>query len=126
MCMTGRSPDLRRLVERMALAKPIDQDESGDDMHVAEAMGPLRAWSRREKRRRSIRNSSLRLRGKCRIGDRAAQKIERLLERAVILFVRWHIGLRAGLFGAFRLEVAAQRRLALGASPHLQIVRHFL
>jgi hypothetical protein len=34
--------------------------------------------------------------------------------------------LRAGLFVAFRLEVAAQRRFALGVGPCLEIVRHFL
>jgi hypothetical protein len=43
MCMTGRSPDLRRLLERMALAKPIDQDDQVTVRMVADAMGPLRA-----------------------------------------------------------------------------------
>jgi hypothetical protein len=40
MFMTGRSPDLRHLVERMALAKPIDQDD-----RVTIRMSPKR-WVR--------------------------------------------------------------------------------
>lgn len=56
----------------------------------------------------ALANSSFRIRRECRIRDRAAEKIERLLERAVILFVRWHVGLRARFFSAFRLEVTAE------------------
>src|SRR6202023_4081006 len=73
-----------------------------------------------------VGNSGLRVGRERRIGDSAAQEIERLLERAIVLLVRRHIGLRAGLFVAFRLEVAAAGRLALGISPRLEILRHFL
>jgi hypothetical protein len=42
--------------------------------------------------------------GTC-VGNRAAQEIERLLERTVVFLVWRYVGLRAGLFVAFRLEV---------------------
>ena len=61
-----------------------------------------------------------------RVRNGAAQEIKRLLERAVILFIRRHIGLRARFLAALGLEVAAERRLALGVGARFQLVRHFL
>jgi hypothetical protein len=75
---------------------------------------------------RRLANSSFRVRRECRICDRAAEKIERLLERTVILFVRRHVGLRARFFSAFRLEVAAERGLAFHIGARLQIGRDLL
>ena len=59
-------------------------------------------------------NRSLRIWRECRVRDRAAQQIESFLERAIVLLDLRHIRLRARLFGALGLHVAAQRRLALG------------
>src|ERR1700688_4076576 len=67
-------------------------------------------------RSRSVRNGGLRIRRERRVRDRAAQEIERLLERAIVLLVRRHIGLRVGLFVSFLLGVGEQRRLALRMS----------
>ena len=70
--------------------------------------------------------SGLRIWRECCIRGCAVQKIERLLERAVIPLVRWHIGLRARFFGALRLKVAAQGRLALSIGRRFHIGRYFL
>jgi pimeloyl-ACP methyl ester carboxylesterase len=48
------------------------------------------------------------------ISDCAAQKIERLFECTIVLFVSRHVRLRASFFGTFRFKVAPQRRLTLG------------
>ena len=64
--------------------------------------------------RRSIGDGGLRIWREGGVGRRAAQEIERHLERLLVLLVRRHIGLRARFFGALRLEVTAQRCLALG------------
>ena len=56
---------------------------------------------------RSIWNGSLRIRREGGVAGRAAQEIERQLERLVVLLVWRHIGLRARFFGALRLEVTA-------------------
>ena len=42
-----------------------------------------------------FRSCGLRIGRECRVSDRAAQKIEGLFERAIVLFVGRHIGLRA-------------------------------
>ena len=60
-----------------------------------------------------VGSSRFRIGRECGIGNRAPQEIKRLLERAVILFVGRHVGLRAGLFATLCLEVTAQRRLTL-------------
>ena len=73
-----------------------------------------------------LANSSFRIRREGRVCDHAAKKIERFLERSVILFVRRHVGLRARFFSAFRLEVAAERDLAFDISARLQIDGHLL
>ena len=53
-------------------------------------------------------NSGLRIWRERRVGNRAAQEIKGLLERTIVLLVWWYVGLRAGLFSAYRLEMAAQ------------------
>ena len=58
-------------------------------------------------------------------GD-AAQQVVRSGKRLVVLFVRWNVGLRAGLLGAFGREMAAHRRLSLDIGAALQLVRHIL
>ena len=70
-----------------------------------------------------VGNSGFRIGRERRIGDSAAQEIDGLLDCAIILLVGRHVGLRARLFVAFRLQVAAQRRLTLRViGPRLQIV----
>src|SRR5258705_5394063 len=56
----------------------------------------------------------------------AVQQVSRRLQRLVVLGVRRHVGLRAGLLVAFRLQMAAQRGLALGVGTGLPLVRHVL
>ena len=68
-----------------------------------------------------FRNCDLRIGRERRVSDRAAQKTEGLFERAIVLFVGRHIGLRARFFGTFGLEMPAQRRLTLGIGTRLQI-----
>src|SRR5215471_16637382 len=89
------------------------------------------AWGRRamlESRSRSVRERSrLRVRRERRIGPGAAQEIERHTERLIVLGVRWDVRLRAPLLVAFGLEVAAQRRFALGVGcPCLHFLRDIL
>jgi len=55
-----------------------------------------------------LANSSFRVRREGCVRNGAAKKIERFLERAVILFFRRHVRLRARFFSAFRLEVTAE------------------
>ena len=59
-----------------------------------------------------FRNCDLRIGRERRVSDRAAQKTEGLFERAIVLFVGRHIGLRARFFGTFGLEMAS------AATPH--------
>ena len=54
----------------------------------------------------------------------AAKKIERFLERAIVLFLRRNVGLRARLFSAFRLEVTAERGLAFDICARLLVGGH--
>jgi hypothetical protein len=56
----------------------------------------------------ALGSTGLRIWRERRVGNRAAQEIERLLERTVVFLVWRYVGLRASLFVAFRLEVAAQ------------------
>src|SRR5438552_3914103 len=56
----------------------------------------------------------------------AVQQVGRGLQRLVVLGVRRHVGLRAGLFVAVGFQMAAQRGLALGVGARLQFVRHVL
>ena len=70
---------------------------------------------------RRLANSSRRIRRECRVRNGAAKKIERFFERAVILFLRRHVRLRAQFFSAFRLEVTAERGLAFDIGARLQI-----
>jgi len=48
------------------------------------------------------------------------------MKRLVVLRVRRHVGLRAGLLVALGLQMSPQRGLALGVGPLLQIFRHIL
>src|SRR5262245_50826482 len=48
------------------------------------------------------------------------------MKRLVILRIRRDIGLRAGLLGAFGLEVSAQRSLTARVGARLELVRHLL
>src|SRR5579863_4639728 len=73
-----------------------------------------------------VGNGCFRVRGEGGVADCAAQEVERLLERLVILFIGRHVRLRARFFAAFCLEVTAQRSLALGVGPRLQVFRHVL
>jgi hypothetical protein len=73
-----------------------------------------------------LRNCGLRIGRERRISDRPAQKIERLFQCTVVLFVGRHVGLRAHFFSTFRLEVLAQRRLTLDVGLHLWIAGYFL
>ncbi len=57
--------------------------------------------------RLSVGNSGLPVGRKCRIGDSAAQEVSGFLEGAIILLVGRYVRLRARLFVAFRLQVAA-------------------
>jgi hypothetical protein len=61
-----------------------------------------------------------------RVGNGAAQKIKRLLERAIIFLVRRHVRLRARLLVAFALEMATERSLAFDIGVRLQIGGHLL
>ena len=56
----------------------------------------------------------------------AVQQVVGHLQRLVVLGVRRHVGLRAGLLVAVGLQMAAQRGFALGVGPRLQLVRHVL
>ena len=56
----------------------------------------------------------------------AADEIERGMKRLVILRIRRDLGLRAGLLGAFGLEVSAQRSLAARVGARFELVRHLL
>src|SRR5580704_16492616 len=73
-----------------------------------------------------VRNRGLRIRREGGVGRGAAQEVERHFQRRVVLLIRRHVGLRAGLFAALGLEVAAQRRFALGVGPRFEVVRHVL
>jgi hypothetical protein len=73
-----------------------------------------------------LANSSLRIRREGRVRNGAAKKIERFLEGAIVLFLRWHVGLRARFFSTFRLEVTAERGLALDIGARLQVGGHLL
>src|SRR6266478_3761467 len=81
-----------------------------------------------ELRSRSVRERGrLRVRRERRIGPGAAQEIERHTERLIVLGVRWNVGLRPRLFVALGLEVAAQRRFALGVGrPRFHFLRDIL
>jgi hypothetical protein len=57
--------------------------------------------------RLSVGNSGLPIGRECRIGDSAAQEVNGFLEGAIILLVGRYVRLRARLFVAFRLQVAA-------------------
>src|SRR6202171_4736212 len=69
-----------------------------------------------------VGNRGLRIRREGGIGRGAAQQVERHFQRRVVLLIRRHVGLRSGLFAALGLEVAAQRRLALGVGPRFEVV----
>src|SRR4051794_34850762 len=56
----------------------------------------------------------------------AMQQVGGGLQRLVVLGVRRHVGLRAGLLVAVVLQMAAQRGLALGVGARLQFFRHIL
>src|SRR5262249_39630488 len=56
----------------------------------------------------------------------AADKIERGVERLVVLRIRRDIGLRAGLLVALGLEVAAQRGLAARVGARLELLGYLL
>jgi hypothetical protein len=56
----------------------------------------------------ALGSTGLRIWRERRVGNLAAQEIERLRERTVVFLVWRYVGLRASLFVAFRLEVAAQ------------------
>src|SRR5215472_11214208 len=64
----------------------------------------------------SVRHGPPRIGREGRVVDRTAQKIDRHLERLVVLRINRDISLRAGLFVALGLEVVAQRGLAFGVS----------
>ena len=74
----------------------------------------------------SLANNSFRIRREGRVRNGTAKKIERFLERLIVLFVRRHVGLRARFFGAFRLEVTAERGLACDIGARLKIRGHLL
>ena len=57
--------------------------------------------------RLSVGNSGVTVGRECRIGDSAAQEVNGFLEGAIILLVGRYVRLRAQLFVAFRLQVAA-------------------
>src|SRR5882724_2199426 len=54
------------------------------------------------------------------------QQVGRRLQRLVVLGVRRHVGLRAGLLVTLGFQMAAQRGFALGVGARLQLVRHVL
>src|SRR5262245_28974867 len=83
-------------------------------------------WFHSEVNKWSIRHGPLGVRRDGRVVGGAAQEVDRHLERLVVIRIGRNIGLRAGLFVALGLEMAAQRRLALGVGPRLQFLRHVL
>src|ERR1700704_4022757 len=90
-----------------------------------EAAPRINVWVRD---RASVRHGAFRVGREGRIGPGAAQELERRIERPVVLGLGRDIGLRAGLLVALRLEMAAQRGLALGLGrgARLHLLRHFL
>src|ERR1044071_7107260 len=76
---------------------------------------------------RSVRNRSLRIWRECRIHLRSAQKIERHIERLVVLGIRRDVRLRASLLLALvTFQMAAQRSLTLRIRLGLQVFRNVL
>src|SRR5712672_4694971 len=97
--------------------------------------GPKAALSAKAvSRTESVRRLVGRLVGRGLVGGRrrgqvdldAVQEIARHLQGLVVLGVRRHVGLRAGLLVALGFQMAAQRGFALGVGPRLQLVRHVL
>src|SRR5215475_8836824 len=76
---------------------------------------------------RLLRNrGGLRVRRERRVGLDPAHQLERQIERLVVLGLRRHVGLRAALLLALRLEMATQRRFAPRLGARLHLVRHLL
>src|SRR5262245_65888498 len=73
-----------------------------------------------------VRDRRLGLRRVGRVLLDAADEIERGMKRLVILRIRRDIRLRAGLLGAFGLEVSAQRSLTARVGSGLEPGRHLL
>src|SRR5882724_11254742 len=77
-------------------------------------------------RQRCLVRRALGVRRERRIGGHAAEQVECRLERFVVLGVRRHERLRAGLLVAFGLEMTAQRGFALGVGAGFEILRYVL
>src|SRR5262245_17963116 len=76
-------------------------------------------------RLRSVRRRA-RVGGVGRVLLHAADQVERELARLVVLRIRRHVGLRAGLLLAFGLDVPAQRGFAARIVPRLELLGNLL
>jgi hypothetical protein len=72
-----------------------------------------------------LANSSFRIRREGRVRNGAAKKIERFLERAIVLFLRRHVGLRARFLSAFRLFLEVRGRCLMVSAADMSERRPF-